>query len=102
MTVGLDAASGDDDPLDGDRGTFDPLFPQEALHDAGGKPIRRDATGASGDDVGTELDIFLAYTFKTHHWVGLEICRFWSGDFVENTGFADAAWFGWLSCEFKF
>lgn len=148
LTMGLDAASGDDDPADGDRGTFDPMFPdghaflgsmdlvgrsnvkaarlefeafpasrfkwsttlhrfwlfddQDALYDAGGKAIRRDATGASGDDVGTEVDMLFAYTFETHHWVGFEICRWWSGDFVEATGFPDDAWFVWLSYEFKF
>ena len=148
LTAGLDAASGDSDPADGDRGTFDPLFPlghayfghvdlvgrsniksarlqfeafpakgfkwetalhrfwlfdeTDALYDAAGKAIRRDATGASGDDVATELDMLFAYTFKTHHWVGFEICRWWSGDFVKDTGYGDDAWFVWMGYEFKF
>lgn len=148
LTAGFDAASGDDDPADGDAGTFNPLFPlghqyfghidlvgrsnvksarlgfetspakgfkwetalhrfwlfdeTDALYDAAGKAIRRDATGASGDDVATEVDMLFAYTFLTHHWIGFEICRWWSGDFVQDTGYGDDAWFVWMGYEFRF
>ena len=132
----------------GDRGTFDPLFPdghryfgsmdlvgrsnikaaridvttrpapglkwtttlhrfwlfddQDALYDMNGKSLRRDPTGASGDEVATELDMLFSYTFERHHWVGFEVCRWWSGDFVEDTGLGDDAWFAWLAYEFRF
>lgn len=148
LLVGVDSASGDEDPTDGDAGTFDPLFPdghlylgsmdlvgrsniqaarlevevmplrrfkwtttlhrfwlaedRDALYDSNGKPLRRDVTGASGDDVGYELDVMLGYTFKTHHWVGFEYCQWWSGDFVQSTGYDDDAWFAWVAYEFTF
>ena len=148
VALGLDHASGDDDPTDGDRGTFDPMFPDghlflgsmdlvgrsnidaariefeafplpklrwligahrfwlaedsDALYDSNSKPIRRDATGLSGDDVGLELDMHVAYTFATHHWLGFEICKWWSGDFIANTGNPDDAWFAWMAYEFTF
>ena len=148
LMFGVDIASGDSNPIDGDNGTFDPLFPdghlyfgsmdlvgrsnirsarvemelfpvkgfkwtttihqfwldeeRDALYDSNSKALRRDATGVAGNDVGTELDMLFGYTFKTHHWVGLEYCHFWSGDFIQNTGYADDAWFAWLAYEFKF
>jgi hypothetical protein len=148
LDFGLDLASGDGDPTDGDRDTFNHLFPlghayfghidlnarqnmeayrigltlkprkglkwvttlhrfqlmqeEDALYSAGGGVIRRDPTGGSGDDVATELDVLLAYSWATHHSVALELTKWWSDDFIENTGDGDDAWFAWLAYEFKF
>ena len=75
---------------------------QDGLYDAGGKSIRRDPTGAAGDDVGFEIDSLISYTFKTHHNVAFEAGYWWSGDFVKDTGYAKDAWWMWGAYEFKF
>ena len=148
LTGGFDIASGDEDPSDGERETFDPMFPlghayfghidlvgrsnvtaarvqyeawpmkgmrwestfhrfwlndgHDALYDASSKSIRRDPTSAAGNDVGYEIDSLISYTFKTHHTVSFEATYWWSGDFIENTGHPNDAWWVWAAYEFKF
>jgi hypothetical protein len=148
LLAGVDLATGDGDPTDGERGTFNQLFPlghaylghvdlvgrqnveaarvqvevwpfkgfkwetalhrfaleeeRDSLYDAGGKGIRKDPTGMSGDGVATELDVIISYTWKRHHAVSLEICQWWSGDFIEQTGPGDDATFVWAAYDFRF
>ena len=148
ISLGLDEASGDSNPADGTRGTFDQLFPlshryfghmdlvarqnvkaarvqvetfprkglkwetqlhgfrlasnRDALYDATGKVVRRDATGASGGDVAVEIDSIVTFAWKTHHWVGFEVCHWWSGDFISATGSGKDATYVWAGYEFKF
>ena len=147
-SFGLDHASGDDDPLDGDVGTFEAPFPlghayfghvdlvgrknieaaraelelwpckgvkidaslhafrladaHDALYEAGNAVLRKDPTGAAGRDVGTELDVLATWNFRTHHVVGVEVSRFWTGDSFERTGAGPDVWWGWVGYEFKF
>lgn len=148
LLVGLDVASGDEDPFDGQVETFDQLFPlghawfghldlvarqnveaarlqvsvrptprtqwvaalhrfelaeeRDALYDAGGAPIRRDATGKAGRDVATELDLLFAWKVNRHVSIAAELARWWSDDFVEATGSGDDAWFAWSAISFIF
>lgn len=75
---------------------------EDALYDAANAPLRRDATGASGTDVGTELDVLATWTFRVHHQVGIEIARFWSGSFLDRSGAGNDVTWGWVGYEFKF
>ncbi len=148
VSIGLDHASGDGDPLDGDVETFEAPYPlghawlghvdlvgrkniqsaraqvelvpakgwkleatlhefrlaeeRDALYEAGNAVLRKDPTGAAGRDVGAELDVLATWTFRTHHQLGMELSRFWAGDFLERTGGGDDFWWGWLGYEFKF
>lgn len=148
LGFGIDHASGDDDPLDGDVGTFEAPYPlghawlghvdlvgrkniqsarvqadfapargwkveaalhafrlaeaRDALYEAGNSVLRKDPTGAAGKDVGTELDVAATWTFRTHHALGMEVARFWTGDFMERTGGGDDFWWGWIGYELKF
>lgn len=148
LEVGVDVASGDGDPTDGKRETFNQLFPlghayfghvdnigrqnveaarvQLALkpaknlkwvtaihkfrreddgdfvYNAGGGTLRPSNDPAHGEDVGTELDTMLAWSFGTHHSVAVEFVKWWSDEFIENSGDPDDAWFAWAAYEFKF
>jgi hypothetical protein len=60
--------------------------PQDAWYRANSNAIRRDMTGGSGSFVGSELDLTVNYT--PHKRVKLQAgySRFFSGDFVRDTG----------------
>jgi len=131
LWVYYDWASGDGDPTDGQRNTFQQLFPlvhkymgfcdlvarqnikdlnvqlttkptdkitllawwhmfhlaeaRDALYNAAGAPIRLDPTGASGTDVGQELDLTLTYAFNARMSLLVGYSHFWAGDFVKVT-----------------
>lgn len=130
-----DYATGDKDPTDGDRETFDPIFPfahayqgyadvfawkngadwkftgsmkpdvkwilqadyhifklaekKDAWYKSDGTAVRRDATGASGNAVGNELDLHAKYAYddSLSFWMGYS--RFFTGNFVRDTGGID-------------
>ena len=62
---------------------------------AGGVPIRRDLTGAAGDDVGTEIDLHARVSVGKHvtFWGGWS--HFFPGSFVDDTPGSDKGmdWF---------
>ncbi len=67
---------------------------RDALYNAGGVPIRRDATGASGNDVGHEIDFVVNFHLGRHSDVLVGYSKLFGGDFLRNTGtFADAGFF---------
>lgn len=131
LWVYYDWASGDGNPTDGKRGTFNQLFPlahayfgyidlvgrqniqdvsaklvakphkivtailayhnfrlddpRDALYNAGGGAIRRDASGASGTHVGDEVDLVLKVRVTPRvSWLA-GYSRFFAGDFVDRT-----------------
>ncbi len=137
-----DYASGDDDPGDGDRGTFEPLFPfghayqgfadlvgwknshtlqasgfvepcsgwrfradvlsfwlaekEDAWYDAALRPVRRDTSGGSSSHIGAELDLSARWAAAEGLAVELGWSHFFSGAFVDDTGFdRDQDW-AWL------
>jgi hypothetical protein len=70
--------------------TFNLAQKKDALYNAGGKATRQDATGASGRHVGNELDALLIFKISRHASFHLGYMHFAPGDFIENTGTAEA------------
>ncbi len=77
----------------------------DALYNAGGAPIRRDASGRAGRNVGRELD--LVARLATRSWLALELgyAHFWAGGFITATngpGVSGDADFLYLQSVFRF
>jgi hypothetical protein len=64
---------------------------QDAWYRANGAAIRRDATGASGAFVGSEIDVTAIYTPHKRVKVQAGYSHFFTGDFVHDTGPSDDA-----------
>jgi len=67
-----------------------------------GKAQRRDETGASGRELGHEID--LTFHYKAAHWFDFRggYCLFFPGDFIRKTGpDPDASW-AFLQTVFSF
>ena len=58
----------------------------DALYNASAVPIRRDPTGAAGDDVGSEIDLVMNVHLNPHQDVLLGYSKFFAGEFVRATG----------------
>jgi len=58
----------------------------DSLYNAAGVPIRTDATGASGNDVGQELDFTATFLLKPCCDLLLGYSHFFSGPFLNKTG----------------
>lgn len=63
---------------------------RDALYNAGGGAIRRDASGASGSNIGTEVDITMTYPLAPRFGLLVGFSQFWGGSFVDNTNPAGA------------
>jgi hypothetical protein len=77
----------------------------DALFNAGGGAIRRDATGAAGSDVGNELDAVISYSPSRWYSLQLGYARFWAGRFIRETngtGISGDADFFFLQSTIKF
>ncbi len=59
---------------------------RDALYNAAGVPIRVDNTGASGDDVGQELDFTVTFLLKPSCDLLVGYSHFFSGPFIRNSG----------------
>ena len=59
---------------------------KDALYNAAGAAIRRDATGASGNDVGSEIDVLVNFHLTARQDVFVSYSHFFAGDFVKRTG----------------
>ncbi|HEX7898108.1 MAG TPA: alginate export family protein [Planctomycetota bacterium] len=57
----------------------------DSWYNFAGAPIRTDATGAAGDEIGNEIDVHFRWAVGKHvkFWGG--VTRFFAGDFVEDT-----------------
>jgi hypothetical protein len=58
---------------------------RDALYNSAGAPIRVDATGAAGSDVGQELDFTIRYVFTPRADLLLGYSRLFPGDFLRAT-----------------
>jgi Alginate export len=58
----------------------------DALYNAAGTPIRRDATGAAGTNVGDEIDIVTNFHLGPHTDVLLGASWLFPGTFIDRTG----------------
>ncbi|MGB6042321.1 MAG: alginate export family protein [Pirellulales bacterium] len=64
---------------------------RDALYNAGGVAIRRDATGAAGTNVGDEIDIMLNFHLARNSDILVGYSRLFGGGFLENTSGPTAA-----------
>lgn len=74
----------------------------DALYNAGGVPIRRNATGSSGNDVGDELDLTVNWQVDVHSSFLFGWSHFWPSNFINSSGFSRDADFLYLQYQFKF
>jgi hypothetical protein len=58
---------------------------QDALYNAGGVPIRQDATGRAGNYVGTELDFIFNFHLTNHSDILIAYSYMFAGEFIRNT-----------------
>lgn len=59
---------------------------RDFLYNAAGKPTRRSATGAAGQDVGQEIDLLANIHLTPHQDVLIGYSKLFAGDFIKNTG----------------
>jgi hypothetical protein len=64
---------------------------RDALYNAAGNAIRRDATGRAGSEVGQEVDAVLNFHLGKHTDVLVGYSHLWGGDFLQNTRGRNAA-----------
>lgn len=77
----------------------------DALYNAGGGGIRRDATGAAGSRVGNEVDVTASYAVTPRVHVLGGVSRFWGGRFTKATnpaGVGGNANFAYAQMSIKF
>ncbi len=58
----------------------------DALYSAGAAPLRINPTGASGKDVGNELDLVANFHLGAHSDIFVGWSKLWAGDFITTTG----------------
>lgn len=64
---------------------------RDALYNAGGLPIRQDATGRSGRTVGTEFDLLVNFHINKHSDVLIGYSYLAAGAFIRNTATSQSA-----------
>jgi hypothetical protein len=74
---------------------------KDALYNAAGAAIRRDATGQSGNDVGSEIDVLVNFHLTPRQDVFLNYSHFFAGDFVKRTGSSFGADFVYAQYSFR-
>lgn len=75
---------------------------QDALYNAGGAATRRDPLGASGTEVGHELDLTVTWTIDVHQSLLVGYSHFWDSDFIINTGKSEDPDLFYVQYAFKF
>jgi hypothetical protein len=64
---------------------FELASAQDALYNAAGVPLRRDATGQAGHDVGDEIDIVVNFHAGPHSDVMVGYSKLFAGEFIHKT-----------------
>ena len=72
----------------------------DALYNAGGGVVR--SGGVNEDDVGSEFDLTVTYTFDRHTTFWLGYSHFFAGDFIEVTGSSSDIDFVYLQAKYTF
>jgi hypothetical protein len=75
--------------------------PYDGLYNTSGARIRFDPTGASGNDVGQELDWYVNFHLSQHQDLFFGYSRFFAGSFIQNTGFPGDAGLAYGQYSFK-
>ncbi len=74
----------------------------DALYNAGGAAIRRDATGGSGSYVGSEIDVAVKWQIDRHSAVLAGYSHFWPGGFITSSGAGRDIDFVYVQYQFSF
>lgn len=74
----------------------------DALYNAAGQPIRRNVSGSSGNDVGDEFDVTLAWQVDVHSSLLIGYSHFWPSNFIETSGPSHDPDLFYLQYQFKF
>ena len=75
---------------------------EDAFYNAGGSAGRRDATGGSGQELGSELDLTVVWNVDTHSNVLFGYSHFWENNFISNTGPSQDADLFYVQYQMKF
>lgn len=76
--------------------------PYSPLYNAAGAAIRSDATGASGVDVGNEIDFVTNFHIGPHQDVLIGYSKLFAGNFIKNTGNGSSPELFYLQHQFRF
>jgi len=76
--------------------------PNSPLFNAAGVPIRVDPTGASGTDVGDEIDFLVNFHIGNHQDVLVGYSKLFAGSFLKNTGNGESPELFYLQHQFRF
>ena len=74
---------------------------KDAWYYCTGKKMRWDPTGASGRDLGDEIDLIWKYHVHRHVTLMAGCCAFFPGHFIQTTGPAGNAYWAFEQVEFK-
>lgn len=74
----------------------------DALYNAAGAPTRRDATGHSGRELGSELDLTVTWKIEAHASLLVGWSHFWDAGFIRETSPDENADLFYLQYAFKF
>jgi len=74
----------------------------DALYNAAGAATRRDASGGSGKEVGSELDLTVSWKIDVHSSLLVGWSHFWDAGFIQNTGLSENADLFYVQYAFKF
>jgi len=74
----------------------------DALYNAAGVPTRRDATGNSGREVGSELDVTASWQMDIHSSFLAGWSHLWDADFIHDTGVSEDADLFYIQYSLKF
>jgi len=74
----------------------------DALYNAAGAAMRRDASGGSGKEVGSELDLTVTWKIDAHSSLLVGWSHFWDADFIQNTGPSENSDLFYVQYAFKF
>jgi hypothetical protein len=75
---------------------------EDALYNAGGAAVRRDPFGASGTEVGHEVDLTVAWKLDRHSNLLFGYSHFWDSDLIRQTGMSENADLFYVQYGFKF
>jgi hypothetical protein len=75
---------------------------RDAIYNAAGAATRRDPTGRSGREVGSELDVTVLWKVDTHSTLLLGWSHLWDADFIQETGTSEDADLFYVQYAFKF
>jgi hypothetical protein len=70
---------------------FELASSRDALYSAAGAPLRRDSTGAAGNQVGNELDLVVNFHLSRHVDILMGYSHLFAGDFIRDTAPTPAA-----------